>query len=39
MDRAQNMWSNIKYLFRFYLNGVKQIWKNRTTVREIHADV
>lgn len=39
MDRAQNMWSNIKYLFRFYLNGVKQIWRNRTTVREIHADV
>ena len=39
MDRAQNMWSNIKYLFRFYLNGVKQIWRNRTTVRDIHADV
>lgn len=39
MDRAQNMWSNIKYLFRFYLNGVKQIWRNRTTVREIHEDV
>lgn len=33
------MWSTIKYLFRFYLNGVKQIWQNRERVKHIKADV
>ncbi|PKI85254.1 hypothetical protein MVES_000964 [Malassezia vespertilionis] len=38
-ERMQSMWSTIKYLFRFYLNGVKQIWSNRTIVKEIRAEV
>lgn len=38
-ERMQKMWMTVKYLFRFYLNGVKQIWYNRTRVREIKADV
>ncbi|KOS14830.1 hypothetical protein Malapachy_1062 [Malassezia pachydermatis] len=33
------MWSTIKYLFRFYVNGVKQIWRNRERVHQIRADV
>lgn len=38
-ERIQNMWSTIKYLFRFYLNGVKQIWRNREKVKKIKAEV
>lgn len=38
-ERARNMWSTVKYLFRFYLNGVKQIWRNRDLVKQIKANV
>lgn len=38
-ERASKMWSTIKYLFRFYVNGVKQIWRNRERVHQIRADV
>ncbi|WFD30382.1 hypothetical protein MSPP1_001401 [Malassezia sp. CBS 17886] len=38
-DRVRNMWATVKFLFRFYLNGVKQIWRNRERVRRVHDDV
>lgn len=38
-ERAAHMWSTIKYLFRFYMNGVKQIWLNRRIVLQIKEDV
>lgn len=38
-ERIVKVWSNIKYLFRFYLNGVKQIWRNRERVKAIKADL
>lgn len=38
-ERASNMWSTVKYLFRFYLNGVKQIWRNRDLVKQIKVNV
>lgn len=38
-ERILQVWSNIKYLFRFYLNGVKQIWRNRERVKAIKADL
>lgn len=38
-ERVANAWSNIKYLFRFYLSGVKQIWRNRERVNNINAEL
>lgn len=32
-ERIKALWENIKYLFRFYYNGVKQIWKDRALVQ------
>ncbi|PWN36999.1 uncharacterized protein FA14DRAFT_8566 [Meira miltonrushii] len=32
-ERIKGLWENIKYLFRFYYNGVKQIWKDRALVQ------
>lgn len=37
--RIKQLWSTVKYLFRFYLDGVKQIWRNRTAVKEIKRQV
>ncbi|WFD34414.1 hypothetical protein MCUN1_001255 [Malassezia cuniculi] len=38
-ERISNAWSTVKYLFRFYMNGVKQIWRNREIVKKIQEDV
>ena len=38
-ERIDNMWATLKYLFRFYLNGLKQIWHNRRRVQEIREEV
>lgn len=32
-ERIKGLWENVKYLFRFYYNGVKQIWKDRGLVQ------
>ena len=37
-ERLSSMWQTIKYLFRFYINGVQQIWRNRAKVRAIKED-
>lgn len=38
-ERIRNMWNTVKYLFRFYLNGVKQIWRNRERVQLVREDL
>ncbi|PWY99604.1 hypothetical protein BCV70DRAFT_142514, partial [Testicularia cyperi] len=38
-ERAKELWATAKYLFKFYFNGVKQIWANRTKVGEVEARV
>ncbi|SPO23706.1 uncharacterized protein UTRI_03767_B [Ustilago trichophora] len=38
-ERAKELWATAKYLFKFYFNGVKQIWANRTRVRDVQARV
>lgn len=38
-SRVKNLWSTVKYLFRFYLNGVKQIWRNRDLVKAVQQHV
>ncbi|WFD41957.1 hypothetical protein MPSI1_000595 [Malassezia psittaci] len=38
-ERASEMWSTLKYLFRFYLNGVKQIFRDRERVKKIKTSI
>lgn len=38
-ERAKELWATAKYLFKFYFNGVKQIWANRTRVQQVQARV
>ncbi|MCO5565863.1 hypothetical protein L7F22_019538 [Adiantum nelumboides] len=38
-ERLKGLWENIKYLFRFYYNGVKQIWKDRALVQAKRKEV
>lgn len=38
-ERAKELWATAKYLFKFYFNGVKQIWANRTQVKAVQARV
>ncbi|TKY85460.1 hypothetical protein EX895_005622 [Sporisorium graminicola] len=38
-ERAKELWATAKYLFKFYFNGVKQIWANRTLVKAVQARV
>ncbi|EPQ27451.1 uncharacterized protein PFL1_04989 [Pseudozyma flocculosa PF-1] len=38
-ERAKELWATAKYLFKFYFNGVKQIWANRNRVAEIQQRV
>lgn len=38
-ERAKELWATAKYLFKFYFNGVKQIWANRTRVQLVRARV
>lgn len=38
-ERAKELWATAKYLFKFYFNGVKQIWANRTRVKLIQSRV
>lgn len=38
-ERAKELWATAKYLFKFYFNGVKQIWANRTRVAEVQSRV
>lgn len=38
-SRIKNLWSTVKYLFRFYLDGVKQIWRNRASVKAVQQHV
>lgn len=38
-ERAKELWATAKYLFKFYFNGVKQIWANRKRVQEVQARV
>ncbi|WFC97868.1 hypothetical protein MYAM1_000589 [Malassezia yamatoensis] len=38
-ERAREIWSTLKYLFRFYLNGVKQIFRDRERVKVIKASI
>jgi len=39
MQKVKNLWENIKYLFRFYYNGTKQIWKDRTIVADLRKKI
>ena len=39
LERVKGLWENIKYLFRFYYQGVKQIWKDRGIVAELRKNV
>ncbi|KAK0543650.1 hypothetical protein OC845_006017 [Tilletia horrida] len=38
-SRAKSAYETLKFLFLFYWNGVKQIFRNRTRVKEIQARV
>lgn len=38
-ERIKDTWGTLKYLFRFYCAGLKQIWANRTRVKEIQARI
>lgn len=38
-EKAKELWSTAKYLFKFYFNGVKQIWANRTQVKLVQSRV
>lgn len=38
-ERLGQLWNTVKYLFRFYLDGVKQIWRNRAEVKAIQRHV
>lgn len=38
-ERAKQLWATAKYLFKFYFNGVKQIWANRSRVKDVQARV
>ncbi|KAN0065658.1 hypothetical protein ACQY0O_000788 [Thecaphora frezii] len=38
-ERVKELWATAKYLFKFYFNGVKQIWANRNRVAEIQQRV
>ncbi|WFD26732.1 hypothetical protein MNAN1_001717 [Malassezia nana] len=38
-ERLVQLWNTVKYLFRFYLDGVKQIWRNRAQVKAIQRHV
>ena len=38
-ERAKELWATAKYLFKFYFNGVKQIWANRTLVKQVQTRV
>ncbi|CAO1617988.1 unnamed protein product [Sympodiomycopsis kandeliae] len=37
--KIKGLYHQVKFLFRFYLNGVKQIWVDRKRVQEIKASV
>ncbi|KAE8244256.1 hypothetical protein A4X13_0g6729 [Tilletia indica] len=39
LQRAKGAYETLKFLFLFYLNGVKQIFRNRTRVLEVQARV
>lgn len=39
MQRIKGLWENIKYLFRFYYQGTKQIWKDRQIVAELRKKI
>ncbi|CAO1632383.1 unnamed protein product [Parajaminaea phylloscopi] len=34
--RIKDLYAQLKFLFKFYFNGVKQIWRDRQVVQEIH---
>lgn len=36
-DKIKGLYHQIKFLFRFYINGVKQIWRDRQRVKELKA--
>lgn len=38
-EKAKDLWATAKYLFKFYFNGVKQIWANRTLVKAVQQRV
>uniref|UniRef100_V5GGX4 Letm1 RBD domain-containing protein n=1 Tax=Kalmanozyma brasiliensis (strain GHG001) TaxID=1365824 RepID=V5GGX4_KALBG len=38
-EKAKELWATAKYLFKFYFNGVKQIWANRTSVNLIQSRI
>lgn len=38
-ERAKELWATAKYLFKFYFNGVKQIWANRKAVQVVQQRV
>ena len=34
-EKIKDLWATAKYLFKFYFNGVKQIWADRKRVAEV----
>lgn len=38
-ERIQGLWDNVKYLFRFYYNGIKRIWQDRQVVAELRKTI
>jgi LETM1 and EF-hand domain-containing protein 1 len=39
LDRIKGLWENLKYLFRFYYEGVKQIWRDRKIVADLRKKI
>ncbi|CEH12193.1 LETM1 AND EF-HAND DOMAIN-CONTAINING PROTEIN ANON-60DA, MITOCHONDRIAL [Ceraceosorus bombacis] len=39
LQRVQNLWQTMRFLFKFYWAGLKSIWANRTRAKEIQARV
>ncbi|UZJ55958.1 hypothetical protein CBS101457_005278 [Exobasidium rhododendri] len=39
MQKIKGLWANLKYLFKFYYQGVKQIWFDRKIVAELRKKI
>lgn len=39
LQRIKSLWATIRYLFKFYYEGTKQIWKDRTMVKSMRLEL
>jgi LETM1 and EF-hand domain-containing protein 1 len=39
VQRIKGLWASLKYLFKFYYNGVKEIWKDRKIVADLRKTI